>query len=103
MLASHLGRPKGQVVDELRMAPVAARLAELLGHPVRPPTTASARPSRRRDGARPGDVLLLENLRFHAEETANDADFAKQLADLADVYVNDAFGTATGRTPPPKA
>jgi triosephosphate isomerase len=95
VLASHLGRPKGQVVDDLRMAPVAARLAELLGRPVATvddcvgPAVAAAAAA-----LAPGDVLLLENLRFHAEETADDAVFARQLAGLADVYVNDAFGTA---------
>jgi phosphoglycerate kinase len=95
VLASHLGRPKGKVVEELRMAPVAARLGELLGRPVAtaddcvgPAVEAAAR------ALAPGEVLLLENLRFHAEETANDAAFAAQLAALADVYVNDAFGTA---------
>ncbi len=95
VLASHLGRPKGQVVDDLRMAPVAARLAELLGRPVKtaadcvgPEVAAAA------GVLRPGEVLLLENLRFHAAETANDPAFAAQLAALADVYVNDAFGTA---------
>ena len=95
VLASHLGRPKGQVVDDLRMAPVAARLAELLGRPVATaddcvgPAAAAAAAA-----LAPGGVLLLENLRFHAAETANDAAFAAQLAALADVYVNDAFGTA---------
>ena len=95
VLASHLGRPKGQVVEGLRMAPVAARLAELLGRPVATaadcvgPAVAAAAAA-----LAPGDVLLLENLRFHAEETANDASFARELADLAEVYVNDAFGTA---------
>ena len=95
VLASHLGRPKGQVVEGLRMAPVAARLAELLGRPVAtaadcvgPDVEAAAA------ALAPGDVLLLENLRFHAEETANDARFARELAGLAEVYVNDAFGTA---------
>ncbi len=81
VLASHLGRPKGQVVDGLRMAPVAARLSELLGRPV---ATADdcvgPRSRRRRPALRPGEVLLLENLRFHAEETGNDAEFARQLA-----------------------
>jgi len=95
VLASHLGRPKGQVVDDLRMAPVAARLAELLGRPV---ATADdcVGPAAERAALTlaPGGVLLLENLRFHAAETANDAAFAAQLAALADVYVNDAFGTA---------
>lgn len=95
VLASHLGRPKGQVVADLRMAPVAARLGELLGRPVAtvadcvgPAVEAASR------ALAPGQVLLLENLRFHAEETANDEAFAAQLAALADVYVNDAFGTA---------
>ena len=95
VLMSHLGRPKGQVVDGLRMAPVAARLAELLGRPVA--TAAdSVGPAAVQAAAalRPGDVLLLENLRFHAEETGNDAEFARQLASLGEVYVNDAFGTA---------
>ena len=95
VLASHLGRPKGQVVEDLRLAPVAARLAELLGRPVQTtgdcvgPTVEAAA-----QGLGAGDVLLLENLRFHAEETANDPAFAAQLAVLAEVYVNDAFGTA---------
>ncbi len=95
ILISHLGRPKGTVVDELRLAPVAARLEELLDRPVRyvsecigPQVDATAR------ALRPGEVLVLENLRFHPEETANDPAFAQQLASLADVFVNDAFGTA---------
>jgi len=95
VLAAHLGRPKGQIVDGLRMAPVAVRLAELLGRPVKtaadcvgPEVEAAA------SGMRPGEVLLLENLRFHPEETANDGVFAKRLAGLAEVYVNDAFGSA---------
>jgi triosephosphate isomerase (TIM) len=95
VLMSHLGRPKGQVVEELRMAPVAARLGELLGRPVATaddcvgPAVAQAAAA-----LQPGGVLLLENLRFHAEETGNDAAFSRQLAELGDVYVNDAFGTA---------
>jgi triosephosphate isomerase len=95
VLMSHLGRPKGQVVDELRMAPVAARLSELLGRPVATADdcvgSAAAQAAAR---LRPGEVLLLENLRFHADETGNDAEFARQLASLGDAYVNDAFGTA---------
>jgi phosphoglycerate kinase len=95
VVASHLGRPKGKVDPKYSLAPVAARLAELLGRPVAfaedcvgPAGEAQAR------GLRDGEVLLLENLRFHAEEEKNDAAFAAQLAKLADVYVNDAFGTA---------
>ncbi len=95
ILMSHLGRPDGQVVESMRMAPVAARLGELLGKPVKAtrdcigPEVAAAVAA-----MVAGDVLVLENLRFHAAEEANDAEFAKQLASLADVYVNDAFGTA---------
>ncbi|MBU0702624.1 MAG: phosphoglycerate kinase [Chloroflexi bacterium] len=95
ILCSHLGRPKGQVTPELRMNPVAARLAELLGRPVQklddcvgPEAEAAAK------AMRPGDVILLENTRFHPEEKANDAEFARQLAALAEIYVNDAFGSA---------
>lgn len=93
ILASHLGRPKGKRRREMSLAPVAARLSELLGRPVKMapdsigPEVAAMRP-------KPGEVLLLENLRFHAEEEANDPDFSKQLASLADIYVNDAFGSA---------
>ncbi len=95
VLASHLGRPKGQVVEGLRMAPVAARLSELLGRPVAS-TADCVGPEAEAAAAAlaPGAVLLLENLRFHAEETANDPAFAAQLAALGDVFVNDAFGTA---------
>ncbi len=95
VLASHLGRPKGQVVDSLRMAPVAVRLAELLGRPVQTVADCVGPAAEAAAGAlRPGDVLLLENLRFHAEETADDGVFAERLAGLAEVYVNDAFGSA---------
>ncbi|MBR1553005.1 MAG: phosphoglycerate kinase [Schwartzia sp.] len=95
ILASHLGRPKGKVVPEMSTKPVAARLSELLGKPVAfaadcvgaPATEAAAK-------LQPGEVLLLENLRFHPEEEKNDPGFAKQLADLADVVVDDAFGCA---------
>jgi phosphoglycerate kinase len=95
ILASHLGRPKGKVNPEYSLRPVAGRLAELLGRPV---TFAedcvgdAARSAIERAGR--GGVVLLENLRFHAEEEKNDPTFAKQLAELADVYVNDAFGSA---------
>lgn len=94
ILMSHLGRPKG-VEDALRLDPVATRLAELLGRPVKkvddcvgPEVEAAAKE------LEPGEVLLLDNLRFYKEETANDPDFARRLASLADVYVNDAFGAA---------
>ena len=95
ILMSHLGRPKGQVVDSMRLTPVAKRLSELLGRPVQmaadcvgPEVEALAK------ALRPGQVLLLENLRFHKEEEKNDLDFARQLASLGEIYVNDAFGTA---------
>ncbi|MCX6371888.1 MAG: triose-phosphate isomerase [Actinobacteria bacterium] len=95
VLASHLGRPKGQVVDVLSMAPVAVRLAELLGRPVQTVADCVGPAAEAAAGAlRPGDVLLLENLRFHAEETDDDGVFAERLAGLAEVYVNDAFGSA---------
>jgi phosphoglycerate kinase len=95
ILVSHLGRPDGKVQERLRLAPIAKRLAELLGAPVAtaPDCTgpeAEAAVARLQDG----DVLMLENLRFHAEEEENDPGFAARLASLADVYVNDAFGTA---------
>jgi phosphoglycerate kinase len=93
ILGSHLGRPKGKRNPTMSLAPVAARLGEFLGKPVQiapdciGPETAAMKPN-------PGEVLLLENLRFHPEEEANDPEFSKQLASLADLYVNDAFGTA---------
>jgi phosphoglycerate kinase len=93
ILASHLGRPKGKPNPEMSLTPVAARLAELLGQPVAiapdcvGPAVEAMLP-------KPGEVLLLENLRFHPEEEKNDPEFSKQLASLCDVYVNDAFGSA---------
>jgi 3-phosphoglycerate kinase len=95
ILASHLGRPDGKVVEGLRRDPVARRLGELLGVPVRKLADCVG-PDVQRVVAqmRDGDVVLLENLRFHPEEEANDPAFARSLASLADVYVNDAFGTA---------
>ncbi len=93
ILASHLGRPKGKKNPEMSLAPVAARLGELLGRPVSmAPDSVGQEVAAMRP--KPGEVLLLENLRFHAEEEANDPEFSKQLASLADIYVNDAFGTA---------
>jgi phosphoglycerate kinase len=93
ILASHLGRPKGKPNAEMSLAPVAARLSEVLGRPVKMAAdcigaeVAALKP-------KPGEVLLLENLRFHKEEEGNDPAFSKQLASLADLYVNDAFGSA---------
>jgi phosphoglycerate kinase len=96
ILASHLGRPKGKPNPEFSLKPVATRLEQLLGRPVEFAEDAigpAARAAIDR-AARGSHVVLLENLRFHAEEEKNDSAFAKQLADLADVYVNDAFGSA---------
>ena len=95
ILMSHLGRPEGQVVEKLSLAPVAQHLSTLLERPVEmamdcigPEVEAQAR------SLQPGQVLLLENLRFHKGEEKNDPEFARQLASLGEVYVNDAFGTA---------
>ncbi|TMV50943.1 phosphoglycerate kinase [Paenibacillus mesophilus] len=95
ILASHMGRPKGQVVEELRLTPAAARLSELLGKPVAKADdsigeTVKAQIAKLNEG----DVLLLENVRFHAGEEKNDPELAKAFAELADLYVNDAFGAA---------
>ena len=95
VLASHLGRPKGRPKPESSLRPVAARLGELLGRPVRFAADCIGEPARAAIAeAGSGGVTLLENLRFHTEEEANDPDFAAALAALADVYVNDAFGSA---------
>src|SRR5580658_8284039 len=93
VLASHLGRPKGKPNPEMSLQPVAERLQELLGKPVKMapdcigPEVEAMKPA-------PGEILLLENLRFHPEEEKNDPEFSKKLAALCDVYVNDAFGSA---------
>jgi phosphoglycerate kinase len=93
ILASHLGRPKGKPNAEMSLKPAAIRLQELLGRPVKMapdcvgPEVEAMKPA-------PGEVLLLENLRFHPEEEKNDPEFAKKLASLCDIYVNDAFGSA---------
>jgi phosphoglycerate kinase len=95
IMASHLGRPHGKVNDAYRLKPVADRLSQLLRRPVR--MTGDALGPGVQDAVnklRPGDLLLLENLRFHAGEEANDPAFAEALAGFADVYVNDAFGSA---------
>ena len=95
VLASHLGRPKGQPNPRMSLAPVSERLSELLGRPVgQAHDCVGAEAEALAGGLGPGEVLLLENLRFHAEEEANDGEFSRQLAALADVYVNDAFGAA---------
>ncbi|MGQ9681175.1 MAG: phosphoglycerate kinase [Anaerolineae bacterium] len=95
ILCSHLGRPKGKVEESMRLNPVAERLAELLGQPVQKLDVAIGDDVRSAvEAMRPGDVLLLENLRFYPEEEGNDPTFARQLASLAELYVNDAFGTA---------
>lgn len=95
ILASHLGRPKGTVVDEMRLAPVANRLSELLGLPVKTATDVTGQSARAQSAALDtGEVLLLENLRFDPREEKNDPALAQELASLADMYVNDAFGAA---------
>jgi phosphoglycerate kinase len=95
VLASHLGRPKGKARPELSLAPVATRLSEVLQTHVRlAPDCVGPGVEELTRGLKPGEILLLENLRFHPEEEANDETFSRALAALADVYVNDAFGTA---------
>ena len=95
ILASHLGRPKGERIDKYSLRPVAEHLASLLKRPVAFADDCIGEPAESKVAAlSDGDVLLLENLRFHPEEEKNDDNFAKQLAGLCDVYVNDAFGTA---------
>ena len=94
ILASHLGRPKGKTNPEFTLRPVAAHLAALLGRPVAFAPDCIGEAAASVIAANPGGVILLENLRFYKEEEANDAGFARALAALADVYVNDAFGAA---------
>jgi len=94
ILISHLGRPDGKVVPKYSLKPVSLRLAELLGVPVKFLEDCVGDGVKSAINAAGEKVILLENLRYHAEEETNDAAFAKQLASLADVYVNDAFGTA---------
>jgi phosphoglycerate kinase len=95
ILCSHLGRPKGKVVKELQMAPIAQRLSQLIGLPVSTASDCIGPEVESKVGAlKEGEILVLENLRFHPEEELNNADFARKLAGLADIYVNDAFGTA---------
>ena len=95
ILCSHLGRPKGQPIPELSLAPVAKRLRRLLGKDVIfAPDCVGPKVKNLVSQLKPGDVLLLENLRFHPEEEQNDENFAAELASLGDVYINEAFGTA---------
>ena len=95
ILASHLGRPKGEVVEELRLTPVAKRLSELLGKEVAKADESYGEAVKAQiSKLSEGDVILLENVRFNAGEEKNDAELAKQYAELADVFVNDAFGAA---------
>ena len=94
ILMSHLGRPEGKAVDSMRLAPVGNRLQELLGEEVFKLDDCVGEGVRKAIATSAERVILLENLRFHKEETKNDEGFSKQLASLADIYVNDAFGTA---------
>ncbi len=95
IVMSHLGRPKGKIVKSQSLMPVARRLSELLGISVNmAPDCVGPNVKKMVDSLKPGEVLLLENLRFHPEEEKNDPEFSKQLAGLADCYVNDAFATA---------
>ncbi|HHY52930.1 MAG TPA: phosphoglycerate kinase, partial [Clostridiales bacterium] len=95
ILCSHLGRPKGEFKPEFSLAPVAKRLSELLGRPVIMAKDVIGEDAKAKAAAlKEGEVLLLENVRFHKEEEKNDPAFAKELASLAEIYVNDAFGTA---------
>jgi phosphoglycerate kinase len=95
ILCSHLGRPKGKVVDKLRLAVVARRLSQILGRQVKSTTDCIGSDVEAAvEKLKKGDILLLENVRFHPEEEGNDASFAQALARLADIYVDDAFGAA---------
>ncbi|MCI0707432.1 MAG: phosphoglycerate kinase [Ignavibacteriae bacterium] len=95
ILMSHLGRPKGKPKPEFSLRPAAERLSKLLGKPVQMAPDCVGDPVKKMaDGLKDGECLMLENLRFHNEEEGNDPGFAKQLASLGDVYINDAFGTA---------
>ncbi len=94
ILMSHLGRPKGKAVPEMSLSPVADHLGELLGKKVKMAPDCVGDEVEKMAELGPGEVMLLENLRFHGEEEKNDAEFSKKLASLGDVFVNDAFGTA---------
>ena len=95
ILMSHLGRPKGKAVEKLRLDPVAKRLSELLGQEVKKLNDCIGEEVEKIvSNMEKGEIVLLENLRFHSEEEKNDYEFSKKLANLADIFVNDAFGTA---------
>ncbi|MGZ9586981.1 phosphoglycerate kinase [Paenibacillus marinisediminis] len=95
ILASHMGRPKGEVVDSMRLTPAAARLSELLGKPVKKLDESIGENVKAAIAEmNNGDVVVLENVRFHKGEEKNDVELAKQFAELADLFVNDAFGAA---------
>ena len=94
ILASHLGRPKGKPNPEFSLKPVADYLSKLLNRPVAFATDCIGAPAKNAEAAHRGGVVLLENLRFHAEEEANEPGFSRELASLCDVYINDAFGSA---------
>lgn len=95
ILCSHLGRPNGKVVEKLRLATIAQRLSQILGKPVKYSRDSIGSEAQKSVAElNSGDVLVLENIRFHTEEKQNDASFAQALASLADLYVNDAFGTS---------
>ena len=94
ILMSHLGRPKGEIIDSMRLTPVAKKLQELLGEEILKLDDCVGDEIKAVIGSSTQRVILLENLRFHKQETKNDPEFAKQLASLAEIYVNDAFGTA---------
>lgn len=95
ILCSHLGRPKGVVNEKYSLAPVAVRLSELINKPVSMAKDVVGESAKKLvEEMKDGEIVLLENVRFHAEEEKNDPEFAKELASLADVFVNDAFGTA---------
>ena len=95
VLMSHLGRPKGRRITEMSLAPVSRRLAELLGKPVCMATDCIGEEiSNQVRKLKPGQIMLLENLRYYKEEESNDEEFSRALADLGDIYVNDAFGVA---------
>ncbi|MBN3039915.1 MAG: phosphoglycerate kinase [Candidatus Omnitrophica bacterium] len=95
ILMSHLGRPKGEKVSKMSLKPVAVRLSQLLGKPVKMLDDCIGEKVKKEvDALKPGEVVLLENLRFYKQETKNDPEFSRKLSELGDVFVNDAFGAA---------